>query len=446
MSLNIIPLPSGVFFSNQEVLKIYYDFSVDSSSSGIFYDSSYRGRVENRSNSGLMQGAVYDVTGDITSSQTNYKNNYIPNGEANTKLSNVITTGLEGFKFNDFSSLIIFENSGEYHDGIIFGSLEKEDSYLDGNLYRNYKGLNFGITKRGHLFFQYGDNNGVKVCIANEIELANKNIVSFSVGGGSVSISRYDLFNQEIQLQNFPAFTNQILDSSSFYLGGSDFYWRSTGEFDKTFSGSIDSLLIFSGRQPEQKLFGVVSGLLGNYFYNSGSIDSFNQVTGTELIPLYGTGITGYLIGQTGSINIPTGLIISGVVSESGIFSQQEGSRYLASFNDHIEEIGLLNNSFYGVYSPTGESAHATLGLQSGLITGMQYSYSEEETVLYYSEPLYGITGILTGYTKDVTGYEISYQSGTFYTTGESFSGVNISGNSEKYKKNFAYFIGDYYV
>jgi hypothetical protein len=65
--------------------------------------------------------------------------------------------------------------------GVLFGSLDKSTSEtINGEVITGSKGYNFGVTDRGNLFYQGFDRGGDYIYVASDIELAKRNIISFS--------------------------------------------------------------------------------------------------------------------------------------------------------------------------------------------------------------------------------------------------------------------------
>jgi hypothetical protein len=442
---------SGIIYAMNENylsdnLRIYYDFTtgnIQSANTGVW--SSY---VKNLAYTGseVMNGYVLGATSTVELISNILGRQFIIGEAGDMAKRNMLVTGLNsatGIALNDCSSIIAFENSGSYNDGILFGSLKpKIDSY-NGENYYSYEGLNFGITKRGHLFLQSYSPDGPHIHVATSIELSQKNIVSFSVGNNEGSIARYDFLNQEIQSETFLLDTNTIYTPTNFYLGGSPTYFRSSSANDKTFSGKIDEFALFSGVISNQALFEIASGMVGDYYYNTGSITLTTGVTGTSITAIYGTGITGYTTSITGYRLIPTGTVVDDVLTPLTASGQYEGYRYLSAQDGALEEQGFLSANYFGTYQPIGDSAFATLGLQyaSGAITG--YYIQRQTQILYGSEPLYLETP-LTGFTSDITGYLETQLTGILYSeeSGAS-SGVMITGSASPYKKNFIHFLGN---
>lgn len=438
---------SGIQYAIQQSLalepRIYYDFSSGSVGTSTFRDLSWRGRINNLINNGIPAGIAYNMTGNLSTSKTNTINNFTINGAGNFNNSNILITGLSQYDFSEASSIIVFDVFGEVDDCVLLGSLRQRIDFLNGQFYTGYEGFNFGVTDRGHLFFQCGDRDGIKTFVAQDIEISKKNIVSFSYGGSEVTISRYDILSDRVFSQTFPLFTQDIIAPSNgeMFIGGSDFYWNSNSGEQKTFNGSIDEFVFFSQTLNNSNFKNFASGAIGDYFYNFGDVSQYIYATGSKVVPYYGTGITGTYLNQIGIRNVPTGFLINNTVIEDFTFnSGEEGFRYFVNMGDHIEEIGFLSQDFFGTYDPTGDGAHATLGLQTGIFTGKSYRIEESREVLFYQEPVYE-TLFMTGQTSDITGYQTEILYGTGTITGSPYSGIFTTGSSDFYKKDYIYFL-----
>lgn len=438
---------SGIQYAFQEGLiyepKIYYDFSSGNVGVSTVFDSTWRGRIKNVINNGIPAGIVYDMTGNLSTSRTNTLNNFINSGRGNFNNSNVLITGFSQEDFSSASSVIIFEIDGEVDDGVLLGSLKQRVDVFDGQFYTGYEGFNFGVTDRGHLFFQCGDRDGIKTFVAQDIEISKKDIISFSYEGNGLTLSRYDILSDKVYSQEFILFSSDIAPPSDgiMFLGGSDFYWNSNSGEQKTFNGSVDEFVFLNESIEDFQLKYLASGMLGDYFYNSGSPFQYVYPTGSRVIPAYGTGITGTYLNQIGVRNVPAGFIINDVVVEDFTFnSGEEGFRYFADMGDHIEEVGFLSSDFFGTYEPTGDGAYATLGLQTGTFTGKSYKIEQSKEVLFYQEPVYE-TLFLTGNTSDITGYQTEILYGTGTRIGAPSSGIKLTGEASLFKKDCIYFL-----
>ena len=454
MSAQALSYTLSTRLTSNERLKVFYDFDIAST---FFVQSgaSYKPYLKNTYpsyNTGKYHAEIYGLqnanTGIINLYLTGESGFLYKNKSGDLSKFNVVISGQPDFNFNNCSMMFSFSNE-KYSNGVLFGSFQKTEEVINNVTYKGSKGFNFGINDRGKLFFQSLSNNGEYIFTANNIELSKKNIVSLSIGADEIQISRFDYLNNDVQSQTFYANGNYIKDSELLYLGSSPNYYSITTPLQKTFSGFINNLAIFSGYLTNQLLYDFGFGLLGDYYYNTGQISEYSTITGYTTTPLYGTGVTGYITGVTGYRSVATGsgFYNTGQIILSGTSSQKEGSRVFKYYSGnnlfYKEEIGFLSPIYSGTYNPTGLNAFDTLGLQD--INQNIDVYSEQSGVSYsyINIPLYGVTS-LTGYTTEITGYNQIPLTGKVYETGAANSGVSFSGiSSEDLKKDYIYYLGE---
>jgi len=437
---------------SQESLKVHYDFSHDHLTvieDGLLRLGSLQNRAPNSSGEGDgIIGNAVGINSGLAITATTGSNRFLEtNGSGNFSKSSVKINGDSRCPANSCSAIFSFAYTGSLYDGVLFGSLKKNTDVYNGVSYDSSEGFNFGITSRGHLFFHTFSDKGDSIQVATEIELAKKNIVSFSVGGGEVEIARYDYLNQEIQSQSFPIKTSLVLNSDSIYLGASPTYYR-TASGITNFSGFMDDFLLFSGKKSSEVLYDIGEGLIGDYYFNSGSVSGFNVTTGYLDVPIYKywTGITGYSNIITGYELIPSGVpVYTTTTGITGSTTTNEGSPYwitgTASGAFFLEQQGYLNPALFGTYEPTGDSAHATLGLQAGSISTSLYEVSVDYVQQYISMPMYFSSG-LTGTMSGISGYSRTPLTETQYITGQPTSGLLFSEDAGLYKKDYLYYLG----
>jgi hypothetical protein len=126
----------------------------------------------------------------------------------------------------------------------------------------------------------------------------------------------------------------------------------------------------------------------------------------------------------------------------TGSLQVKEGDRYYKDFGDYIEQVGFLSGINNDTYSPTGQAAHATLGLQTGItsVSGVSISSSQPHTTI--NIPLYRIV-YLTGHTKEVSSIVNTPIYQTIYETGGAVSGISYTGDIQGFTKDYIYYLGE---
>ena len=453
--------------SNERLL-VYYDFSgMSGRHIGNELDNSLNyGVIENCDpaiNTGLYSGVV---TEHGYSSKEEAKlfttGTFLDADQAHLNQSNIKTTGTNSLPYSDISVLFDFEFIGEVNDGVLFGSLEKTTKSFNDETFIGAKGYNFGLTSRGHLFYQGFGRNGDFIKYDSSIELSKRNIVGFSLGANSLSLLSFDYLNNKINQSAFNLDTSFIANNEEFYLGGSHEYFRRgpdgpSGEF-RTLKVNLNGFVVLDGYLPPSVMFQVGSGLVGTYFETSEGGSLKSQLTGYSQTITYKTGITGYDYEDTGSINMSTGdYMLTGNFFNATSTDTGEGNRYFLyrSFDDALpdggvktfvkEEVGALyggGGSGYQ-YTPTGEGAFDTLGLRNIDVAVNEYveqrgiSGAAKVAVTLFGSRMQ--TGILSGISGVIQTplYEEILDSPAILT-----SGVTFLGESALFKKDFIKFLG----
>ena len=127
------------------------------------------------------------------------------------------------------------------------------------------------------------------------------------MGNNFLSINKVDLLNSSVESEDFFIDTDFIANSSEFFLGGSDQYFRGSSGEDTTSRVSLNSFALFSGYVSDGSMFSISSGLVGNYFDGTSTNIENRRITGYNQTTVYKTGITGYDYQNTGDINLSTG-------------------------------------------------------------------------------------------------------------------------------------------
>ena len=139
---------------------------------------------------------------------------------------------------------------------------------------------------------------GEYVFVADDLELANKNICSATVSPYQVSFSVYNLADDDFEATSLRSDSKiQNLEyTGNLYLGKSDYYIR---EGD-TFSGYLDQFMIITGVHNPSDLKSVASGFVATGSPVSGASYIDTVITGSEVELVYPVGITGYQTTITG--------------------------------------------------------------------------------------------------------------------------------------------------
>lgn len=405
----------------------------------------------NSGNNNLLLENITDIS--ETGIAKKLTGNFLMGGESGDfTLSNGKITGINNFKLKN-STFLFSTQKTKGNAGILFGSLRKrEDTDSDTLIdYDIASGINIGINARNQLFVNGIGGEGEYTFTADEIELANKNICSVSIGDDLINFAKYDLASNTVEQQAYPVQTNFIQDRTGDllgYLGGGDnidFY-----NYGNNYSGIIDKFAVFSGVIDPNSCLYMSSGFACDLDYQSGGVTSIEVFTGNTSDLVYTTGYTGVQAIITGYINYKTGAVTKTFKATTGTFTNQlEGTLYKTGkflsngFVEHVlEEEGLIIDDLQ--YTTTGDSAHATLGLKD---TGGFLNYTESivyETpdvsgiALYY---LSGLTGLIL---ETPTGAGIGNLTQTIYRTGsESFAIIPNTGKFLEYKYNFLYYLGE---
>lgn len=460
--------------SNTRLL-IHYDFNAGAVTSGTAaaQDGSYYwGYIPNgtpANNTGLWSGKVLDsqnasaagaiqrVTGDFLSGSI---------ARLDDSNIEVNTAGSASINYSSLSAVFDMEFTGQVNDAVLFGSLEKTSTTINGVTYTGSKGFNFGITKRGQLFYQSFDSNGDFIHSFKSTELSRRNVIAFSHGETNIGLHRFDMLNGQYHSEYLTRNDSpKMADSDSFFIGGSkNWYENPNSTQDGSFKTSIplssvyiNSFALLSGETSPSSLFAIASGLVGEYSTTEIPRILGERLTGYQQEIIYKTGITGYDYTSTGSISLATGRnMFTGNFFGASTVNTGEGDRYFLyrSFDDALsasgvktfvkEEVGYLHPNSGYQYSPTGENAFDTLGLQN--VDGAVTEYIEQRGIsgaatvgvtLFGSRFLTGITSGISG-VRQVPKYET-----TIEREARIESGISISVPANLFKKNFIYYLGE---
>lgn len=415
-------------------------------------------------NTGIYSGIVCGFGSSVVAAKHFTTGTFLKGDKANLAESNIQVTGTDNIPYSKCSVIIDFEFNQSVSDCVLMGSLEKTSTTINNEVITGARGFNVGINDRGKLFYQGFGANGDFIHTASSIDLAKRNVVSFSLGNNILNMSRFDYLNNKTQKETFFLESRNIANNSQFFLGGSDQYFRGgasgpSGEFE-TANLSLNSFCLLSGYLPASALFSIGSGLIGDYFEDEGTPVMRSELTGYNQTVVYETGITGYEYEGTGSINMQTGQYMrTGNFFGGSITSTGEGDRYFIyrSFDDALSDSGVKSfvkeevGALYGgagsgyQYTPTGDRrAFDTLGLRDIDVAVREYveqvGISGAGTV---AVQLYG-SRMMTGVTSGVSGViqEPVYRT-VIDTPALPTSGVRLGGLSKDFKKNYIYYLGE---
>ena len=409
--------------------------------------------------SGVIHGATNFSWGGAAASREFVTGTFLINNNADLRKSNLRVSS-PSVNYSSLSALFDVQFSGAINDGILFGSLEKTSVILAGMEVTGAKGFNFGVNKRGKLFYQgFTPRGGDFIYTAHSLELSQRNLIGFSVNSNSVEMSRLDFLNDNIETENFQLNTNFIANNEEFYLGGAQQYFRGgpngpSGEYP-TFSGQLNRFAFFSGFLSPSSMMGLGSGLLGDYFINQYPIEHKTIATGFNQVETYRTGITGYEYEVTGTLEIATGREMeTGSITAVPIvdpYDTGEGATYVkyytlsngSSKTFYKEELGFLHPDSGYQYLPTGDGAFATLGLRP--VSGAIADYTETRGIHTGGSTIINLYGSIpkTGILPQISGVTQVAVEETLVIKEPDSSGLRLAGSPELFMKDFIFFLGE---
>jgi hypothetical protein len=443
-------LPESVIYQSQislgsaNAVKVYYDFSPDS----VF--SAQSGAVHNAylrnlsiSNSGFFPAKIVNATGVSSAaaiSEATGIGKFLEKSVGDFTKAHLHISGSSEIDLDSCSYLMLVDSNLK-NDGVIMGSFERTSGVAQGETIISSKGFNLGMNSRGKIFFQSLNSDGDYCFTFDDSELSRKNVIGLNFSPSQIGVFRFDYLNEEIQSNFFPIQTTHIKDTASFMIGDSPQYWRDHSV--SLYSGKIEAFAILSGTVSAFNLFSIGKSLVQDYSYNSGSVTESNVLSGYIQQINYKTGVTGQYANITGYLSVISGIDnLSQVINTTGVLQVKEGDRYYKNFGDYIEQVGFLSDTNVNSYSPSGEAAHATLGLKSGFfnVSGIVTTGSQVYTTI--NLPLYEII-YLTGLTNEVSSITNTPVYQNFSVTGQSSSGLSYTGLSDGFKKDYIYYMGD---
>lgn len=441
---NPVIYQSRRFLGSSNPVKVYYDFSPDSvfsAQSGAVHSAYLENLSE--SNSGLFPAKIVNATGASSAaaiSAATGVGGFLENSVGDFTKAYLQISGSSAIDLNACSYLMLID-SNLSNDGVLLGGFERTTGSVQGQQIVSSKGFNLGLNSRGKVFFQSLDQNGDYCFTFNDHELSRKNVIGMNFSQSQIGIFRFDYLNDEIQSHYFPIQTSHIIDTDSIMLGNSPQYWRDHAI--SLYSGKMEAFAILSGIVPASSLFEMGKSLFQDYSIDTDPVFEANVLSGYIPQITYKTGITGQYAEITGYASVRSGIDpFTQGVNITGSLQVKEGDRYYKDFGEYMEQVGFLSGVNNNAYSPTGQAAHATLGLQTGFanVSGIQLSNSQPYTTV--NIPLYRIVQ-LTGQTSEIASITNAPVYITTQITGADVSGVSYTGSVDGFKKDYIHYLGE---
>lgn len=435
---------------------LYYSFDSGSVSS-VGSAGNFTGVFLNQSPSfsvGQFDGIVIDGTGVSALAAESLCKQNIEDDSFNLSFSNIQYGPFSGISFlrpedleSEYSYLFSF-NRFKNENGVLFGSLIKNE-FDNGIVDFSYgQGFNIGVNDRNKLFFQGIDSEvGEYVLVAENIELGSDNICSARISPYEVLFANYNLLDDEFAQESLrtDCKIQNLSYNDSLYIGGSPTYLKS----GKTFSGFIDNLLVISGNNAPSDLKAISSGLIATGISSSGQSYSDETITGFNISLIAPIGITGYEPVVTGYSQyvVSTDLAQFVLVKSVTPFSVDDGIRFITGYTlpnnsgQYVEGTSFLFKT--DNYETTGDSAFSTLGLSASGELVDTYTVERIEKVYTTGElPLYSLSPITGFLLSAPTGYLKTFLSTSFFRTGDIISNLDIMNKyKERYKKDYLYYL-----
>lgn len=357
-----------------------------------------------------------------------------------------------GIDLEDSTLIMDFSINAEVSSSVLFGSFEKNIQALgDGSSVLTSKGFNVGLTDRGHLFLQAANSNGDFLSTISETEISKRNVVAIEGKGGDVEISVLDLFNNSAKEESFNIGSNYITSPDYFYIGGSNEFYSSESGEDETSDITLHSFSILNGTHSEGDIIDFYKSSVGDVEVTTGSFQTVVKITGATETIVYNTGITGWdeTLVQIGE-EPTTRTFISGGYSNPTAGEVTEGEliqdvRSFASGNfaaSYISEYGNIDDSDVG-YNPTGDNAESILGLKTDLVSGITHYTTITETTTGTTPIFSTVRTPLTGNLNSISGTIVTYLSGVEQIFDPNTIEFGYTGESEGFKKDYLYYMGE---
>jgi hypothetical protein len=439
-------------FQSNERLAAYYDFAEYNGEINPESSGTYTGILNNQYpayDTGKHTATIVSATGATEVGVSGLITGAV-SGRGRLDQSN-LKIPIEGLDIKSMSLLVDFQWNAEVENGVILGSYERFEETVGSVDVTGSRGFNFGVNDRGNMFFEAYQPSGPSIVSTNSIEMSERNIIGLSFDRGNVVFSKFDLFNDVVDKETFNFNSSEIAQPTDLYVGGSPQYFKSSSASVPTVNASLNELAIFSGSISAHNLKKLTSGILGDYFYNTGIQTVQNFITGYTDTVNYATGSTGTTLQSAGNLTVSTGRIsYTGVLTGATTVSGSEGDEMYVFYNydndglktSYKEKLGYLDPSNSNDYAPTGECAFDTLGLQGGnyTLTGdialnLETKLSTGSYSIYQQVEQTGVLGVVSGVDKTAL-----YESVTG-STGQ-YSGIVFNESIEALKSDYIYYKG----
>ena len=439
-------------FQSNERLAAYYDFAEYNGEINPESSGTYTGILNNQYpayDTGKHTATIVSATGATEVGVSGLITGAV-SGRGRLDQSN-LKIPIEGLDINSMSLLVDFQWNAEVENGVILGSYERFEETVGSVDVTGSRGFNFGVNDRGNMFFEAYQPSGPSIVSTNSIEMSERNIIGLSVDGGDVVFSKFDLFNDVVDKETFNFNSSEIAQPTDLYVGGSPQYFKSSSASVPTVNASLNELAIFSGSISAHNLKKLTSGILGDYFYNTGIQTVQNFITGYTDTVNYATGSTGTTLQSAGNLTVSTGRIsYTGVLTGATTVSGSEGDEVYVFYNydngglktSYKEKLGYLDPSNSNNYTPTGEGAFDMLGLQSGnyTLTGdialnLESKLETGSYSIYQQVEQTGVLSLVSGVDKTALYGSVTGSTG-------QYSGIVFNESIEALKSDYIYYKG----
>jgi len=347
----------------QDSWALYFDFEPNNQTNVLIPTTGFK----SINSDFLYSGKVLPTIGSFweNSGKGKIENNYIH-----------INENLEKIDFQDFTFMCVLDNQtsggGTILSTVCTGQREAYDNF--GNQINEffYQGFEFGLTANNKLFYEYYDNEGVKV-FTSDFYTSDKSSLFLKILYGTVSFGYYDFFKQEFNTSDFYIDTFFIFNPKNIFVGKNPI---SSGlyNYNKQLKGELDQFLIFSP--------GIYEYEMQNF--NSGFV-SIHYPASTYIIENYSTGIIGFTTGDSGEDVPITGFLSVITGYESGVIGFETGviDQYWTGTGTYIDDFGN-SGELFGYVEITGfvplTGLIALTGIDFNIETGFNDEYIEIDT------------------------------------------------------------------
>ena len=345
----------------QDAWALYFDFEPINQTNIITTITGFK-----NSNSGfLYSGNILPSVGSfwVNSGKGRVENNYIN-----------INENSEQINFQDFALMCVLNNQTSGGATILStvctGQRDTYDNFGDQINEVFYQGFEFGLTANNKLFYEYYDNEGVKV-FTSDFYVPDKSSIFLKIIYGTVSFGYYDFFKQGFNTSDFYIDTSFILNPKNIFVGKNPI---SSGlyNYNKQLIGELDQFLIFSPSIYEYEMQNFNSGFVSTYFPAT-----------TYIIQNYNTGVIGFTTGVSGE-DIPiTGFLPTITGYESGVIGYETGvvDNYWTGTGTYIDEFGN-SGELFGYVEVTGIVPLTGLIPLTGIDVSIETGFTEEYIII----------------------------------------------------------------